>query len=142
MIVNPEVKERIIAVADKLYSSSSGKFPKVADVRKLAQCDMNTAAEVMKLWRRDVELQQLDAPALSRIPVELQLEINKLTEQIWGKLQIQANNQVVELSDQLNQVTQQLNELQAKHLELENEHRRTLLREHKLLEKLNELQGQ
>lgn len=141
MIVNPEVKERIIAVADQLYSISPGKFPKVAEVRKLAECDMNTAAEVMKIWRMDKLHQQFNAPAISRISVELQQDISKLTEQIWGKLVLQSSTQVRELTEQLNQTQEKLSELQAKHLELENEHRRTLQRERKLSEKIGELQG-
>lgn len=142
MIVNPEVKERIIAVAEKLYSNGSGRFPKVADVRKIAVCDMNTAAEVMKLWRKEKELKLSDAPALSRISLELQQDISKLTDQIWEKLVLQACSQVHELNDQLDQANQKLIELQAKHLELENEHRRALQRERKLSKTLSELKSQ
>ena len=51
MFISEEIKNRIILAADKLLSES-GKMPTVAEVRSLAQTDMNSTSTVMKEWRQ------------------------------------------------------------------------------------------
>lgn len=141
MINSQETKDRIIAIANELYSKNPSQIPKVADVRKLARTDMNTTSEVMKDWRENLQRKLLDAPYLTVLPYELQQEIQSLTHNIWHKLQLQANSQVIALTEKLTSLNDQLDALKNKHLELQNEHRRSLQRERKLSEKLAQLQN-
>ena len=54
---SPDVRGRIIAAANALYTrNGGGKFPSVAAVRHAAQADMNTTSAVMREWRMERQL--------------------------------------------------------------------------------------
>jgi chromosome segregation ATPase len=66
MDISAEIRTRIVAAAEQLYTEAdSERFPTVDQVRRAARTDMNSTSTVMKEWRR----QQTAAPAAVAVPI-------------------------------------------------------------------------
>jgi chromosome segregation ATPase len=82
MAISQDIKERIFAVADSLYSASEiGEFPNVDAVRQKCHVSMNSVVEGMKEWRQQ---QRKQAQVVHEpLPAELQSVVQNMAQNIW-----------------------------------------------------------
>lgn len=87
--VTNEVKQRIIAAAEQLHESNPDRMPTVAEVRQIAQANMNDVSVVMKEWRQNklMPVKRIEEEA----PNEIQIEAKALVTKIWSMAREQAD---------------------------------------------------
>jgi len=80
--IKPEVRERIIQAADRLYEQSGRtKFPRVSDVRNEAQCDMGLVSPVLAEWKRAQTAKP--EPVTVLVPEQLRDAGEKALQVVW-----------------------------------------------------------
>jgi chromosome segregation ATPase len=90
MEISADIRERIIAAAEKLFEESGRqKFPAVDQVRRLAKADMNTTSAVMKEWRRK-QTAASGAVAIE-IPARIQEVFNGALAEAWQEALVMTN---------------------------------------------------
>lgn len=89
MDISSDIRTRIIAAAEQLYSADNARFPTVDQVRRAARADMNSTSTVMKEWRR----QQTAAPTVVAvaIPERIHEAMNAALATVWTEAQELAN---------------------------------------------------
>lgn len=92
--ISSDVRLRIIQAAEQLRKSAGDQMPNVDAVRRLARVNMNSAAVVMKEWRRDL-VRAASAPA-GPVPDDVQRAVTAAAEQLW---RIAVEQAAVELRD-------------------------------------------
>lgn len=80
--IKPEVRERIIQAADRLYEQGGRiKFPRVSDVRNAAQCDMGLVSPVLAEWKRAQTAKP--EPVAVSVPEHLREAGEKALQVVW-----------------------------------------------------------
>ena len=80
--IKPEVRERILQAADRLYEQGGReKFPRVSDVRNAAQCDMGLVSPVLAEWKRAQTAKP--EPVAVSVPEQLREAGEKALQMVW-----------------------------------------------------------
>jgi len=90
MDINPEIRDRIINAAERLYDEANReRLPTVDQVRRAARADMHATSIVMREWRR----QQTARPASVTVdvPERVQEVMRGIVATVWREAQDLAN---------------------------------------------------
>ncbi|TQC94787.1 hypothetical protein FK216_15430 [Moraxellaceae bacterium AER2_44_116] len=88
--MNQEVKDRIFAAADRLFSeSASNEFPTVEQVRQASRASMNYVVEALKEWRQ--KQRTVVRSVMEPLPESLHLAVFELGQNVWKIAQGKAN---------------------------------------------------
>jgi len=90
MEINPEVRDRIIDAAERLYAEANReRLPTVDQVRRAARADMNTTSIVMREWRRAQTARP--ASVTVDVPERVQEVMQAAVATVWREAQELAN---------------------------------------------------
>ena len=109
MLIQDEIKQRIINAAEELYIANPEKLPTVSEVRAIAKTDMNSTSSVMKAWRTKklMPVQRIEENA----PPALQELALQLASQIWTTAKEQAEDKLRQAESKFMEERQEAEEL-------------------------------
>ena len=88
--MNQEIKDRIFAAADRLFSeSASNEFPTVEQVRQASRASMNYVVDALKEWRQ--KQRTVVRSVMEPLPESLHLAVFELGQNVWKIAQGKAN---------------------------------------------------